>query len=87
MKKLFIDLKKEIYQLWENNLVLSNFTKLPEELIYNDTQPNYIMPAKKLENWESNSLETMRVHDIIKQLSPYVNWKQLMKRKMWVNLF
>ena len=52
MKKLFIDLKKEIYQLWENNLELSNFTKLPEELIYNDTQPNYIMPAKKLENWE-----------------------------------
>ena len=43
MKKLFIDLKKEIYQLWENNLELSNFTKLPEELIYNDTQPNYIM--------------------------------------------
>jgi hypothetical protein len=26
--KLFIDLKKEIYQLWENNLELSNFTKL-----------------------------------------------------------
>ena len=81
MKKLFIDLKKEIYQLWENNLELSNFTKLPEELIYNDTQPNYIMPAKKLENWESNSLETMRVHDIIKQLSPYVNWKQTYEEK------
>jgi hypothetical protein len=87
MKKLFIDLKKEIYQMWENNLVLSNFTKLPEELIYNDTQPNYIMPAKKLENWESNSLETMSVHDIIKQLSPYVNGNKLMKKKMWVNLF
>jgi mannose-6-phosphate isomerase-like protein (cupin superfamily) len=81
MKKLFIDLKKEIYQLWENNLELSNFTKLPEELIYNDTQPNYIMPAKKLENWESNSLETMKVHDIIKQLSPYVNWKQTYEEK------
>ena len=25
--KLFIDLKKEIYQLWKNNLELSNFTK------------------------------------------------------------
>ena len=25
MKKLFIDLKKEIYKLWENNLELSNF--------------------------------------------------------------
>ena len=51
MKKLFIDLKKEIYQLWENNLELSNFTKLPKELIYNEIQPNYILSAKKLENW------------------------------------
>ncbi len=81
MKKLFIDLKKEIYQLWENNLELSNFTKLPEELIYNDTQPNYIMPAKKLENWVSNSSETVKVHDLIKQLSPYVNWKQTYEEK------
>ena len=32
MKKLFIDLKKEIYKLWENNLELSNFTKLPKDL-------------------------------------------------------
>ena len=40
MKKLFIDLKKEIYQLWENNLELSNFTKLPKDLIYNEVQPN-----------------------------------------------
>ena len=38
MKKLFIDLKKEIYQLWENNLELSNFTKLPEELIYKERE-------------------------------------------------
>ena len=60
MKKLFIDLKKEIYQLWENNLELSDFTKLPKELIYNEVQPNYILPAKKLENWQSHSLETMR---------------------------
>ena len=81
MKKLFIDLKKEIYQLWENNLELSNFTKLPEDLIYNDAHPNYIMPAKKLENWESNSSETMKVHDMIKQLSPYVNWKQTYEEK------
>jgi hypothetical protein len=81
MKKLFIDLKKEIYQLWENNLELSNFTKLPEELIYNDTQPNYIMPAKKLENWASNSSETMKIHDMVKQLSQYVNWKQTYEEK------
>ena len=49
MKKLFIDLKKEkrVYQLWENNLELSNFTKLPKDLIYNEVQPNYILPAKK----------------------------------------
>ena len=81
MKKLFIDLKNEIYQLWENNLELSNFTKLPKDLIYNEVQPNYILPAKKLENWQSHSLETMRVHDIIKQLSPYVNWKQTYEEK------
>ena len=81
MKKLFIDLKKEIYQLWENNLELSNFTKLPKDLIYNEVQPNYILPAKKLENWQSHSLETMRVHNIIKQLSPYVNWKQTYEEK------
>jgi hypothetical protein len=58
MKKLFIDLKKEIYQLWENNLELSNFTKLPKDLIYNEVLPDYILPAKKLENWQSNSLKT-----------------------------
>ena len=81
MKKLFIDLKKEIYQLWENNLELSNFTKLPKDLIYNEVQPNYILPAKKLENWQSHSLETMKVHNIIKQLSPYVNWKQTYEEK------
>ena len=81
MKKLFIDLKKEIYQLWENNLELSNFTKLPKDLIYNEVQPNYIFPAKKLENWQSHSLETMKIHNIIKQLSPYVNWKQTYEEK------
>ena len=81
MKKLFIDLKKEIYQLWENNLELLNFTKLPKDLIYNEVQPNYILPAKKLENWQSHSLETMKVHNIIKQLSPYVNWKQTYEEK------
>jgi len=27
MKKLFIDLQKEIYKLWENNLELSNYLK------------------------------------------------------------
>ena len=46
MKKLFIDLKNEIYQLWENNLELSNFTKLTKDLIYYEVQPNYILPAK-----------------------------------------
>ena len=46
MKKLFIDLKKEIYQLWENYLELSNFTKLPKDLIYNKIIPDYILPAK-----------------------------------------
>ena len=57
MKKLFIDLKKEIYQLWENNLELSNFTKLPKDLIYNEVQPNYILPAKKPERSEERRVE------------------------------
>ncbi|MDC0481676.1 dimethylsulfonioproprionate lyase family protein, partial [Candidatus Pelagibacter sp.] len=56
-------------------------TKLPKDLIYNEVQPNYILPAKKLENWQSHSLETMKVHNIIKQLSPYVNWKQTYEEK------
>ena len=81
MKKLFIDLKKEIYQLWENNLEISNFTKLPKNLIFSEIQPNYIQPAKKLENWQSNSLKTFKIHNIIKQLSPYVNWKQTYEEK------
>ena len=86
MKKLFIDLKKEIYHLWENNLELSNFTKLPKDLIYNEVQPNYILPAKKLENWQSHSLKTMKVHNIIKQLSPYVNWKQSYEEKDYIKI-
>ena len=47
MEKLFKNLKKEIYKLWEKNLVLSNFTKLPKDLIYNELQSNIIEPAKK----------------------------------------
>ena len=87
MKKLFIDLKKEIYQLWENNLELSNFTKLPKDLIYNEVLPDYILPAKKLENWQSNSLKTIRVHNIINNFHHMLIGNKLMKKKMLVNLF
>ena len=87
MKKLFIDLKKEIYQLWKNNLELSNFTKLPKDLIYNEVQPNYILPAKKLENWQSHSLETMRVHDILNNFHLMLTGNKLTKKKMLANLF
>ena len=56
MKKLFIDLKKEIYQLWENNLELSNFTKLPKDLIIG-VRPENITEngSKKGSNYQSIS--------------------------------
>jgi mannose-6-phosphate isomerase-like protein (cupin superfamily) len=76
MKKLFKDLKKEIFKLWEKNLDLSNFSKLPKDLIYNNLQSNYIEPAKRLKTWKSNFTKTENIHEIIRELTPYINWKQ-----------
>ena len=81
MERLFKDLKNEIYKLWEKNLVLSNFTKLPKDLIYNDLQSNIIKPAKKLKTWKSNSAKTGKIHDIIRELTPYISWKQTYEEK------
>jgi len=81
MEKLFKNLKKEIYKLWEKNLVLSNFTKLPKDLIYNELQSNIIEPAKKLKTWKSNSAKTGKIHDIIRELIPYISWKQTYEEK------
>ena len=75
------DLKNEIYKLWKKNLVLSNFTKLPKDLIYNDLQSNIIKPAKKLKTWKSNSAKTGKIHDIIRELTPYISWKQTYEEK------
>ena len=81
MERHFKDLKNEIYKLWKKNLVLSNFTKLPKDLIYNDLQSNIIKPAKKLKTWKSNSTKTGRIHDIIRELTPYISWKQTYEEK------
>jgi len=81
MEKHFKDLKNEIYKLWKKNLVLSNFTKLPKDLIYNDLQSNIIKPAKKLKTWKSNSAKTGKIHDIIRELTPYISWKQTYEEK------
>jgi hypothetical protein len=81
MEKLFKDLKKEIYKLWEKNLDLSNFTKLPKDLIYNNLQSNYIEPTKKLKTWKSNFSKTENIHDNIRELTPYINWKQTYDEK------
>jgi mannose-6-phosphate isomerase-like protein (cupin superfamily) len=81
MEKLFKDLKKEIYKLWEKNLDLSNFSKLPKDLIYNNLQSNYIEPAKRLKTWKSNFAKTEDIHEIIRELTPYINWKQTYDEK------
>ena len=81
MERHFKDLKNEIYKLWEKNLVLSNFTKLPKDLIYNDLQSNIIKPAKKLNTWKSNFAKTKKIHDIIRKLTPYISWKQTYEEK------
>ena len=81
MKKLFIDLKKEIYQLWENNLELSNFTKLPEELIYNDTQPNLVVPSFNIEFKEVEKIKVKSDHEI--ELEKYQQQRRL-KREAYI---
>ena len=81
MERHFKDLKNEIYKLWKKNLFLSNFTKLPKDLIYNDLQSNIIKPAKKLKTWKSNFAKTENIHDIIRRLTPYINWKQTYDEK------
>ena len=80
-EQVFLNLKNEIFKLWNNNTVLSNFAKLPIDLKYNELEPNPISPIKQLENWQSNSIETKEIHENLKKLSSFIHWKQTYDEK------
>lgn len=75
-ENLFKNLYDELIKLWKNNTSLSSFVKLPENLNFKDLPPNYIKPAMKLSNWETNSEKNITIHNLIKELSPEISWKQ-----------
>lgn len=80
-ENIFLSLKDQIYQLWNNHSDLSNFTKLPTELKYNEVSPNLIKPAEQLKNWQSSFVKTNEIHESIKKLIPFIHWKQTYDEK------
>ena len=53
-EELFEKLKKEVILLWLNNKTLSDFVKLPENLIYNKVPSNKIESVKILDDWDAD---------------------------------
>jgi len=80
-ENIFLNLNDQIYQLWNNHSDLSNFTKLPTELKYNEVSPNLIKPTEQLKNWQSNFVKTNEIHESIKKLIPFIHWKQTYDEK------
>ena len=80
-EELFVKLKKEVITLWLNNKTLSDFVKLPENLIYNKVPSNKIDSVKILDNWEADGNSIKLIHKLIKKVSPHVYWKQTYEEK------
>ena len=81
IKDKFINLKKEVYRLWQQNSDLKNFTKLPKKSKYSNKKPHSIPVTKKIKNWKSDSIKTKKIFDNIIELLPYINWKQTYSEK------
>ena len=80
-KKIFLDLKNEVYKLWENNLDLTKFKKLPRQLKYINKKPHLLGVIRKIKNFQSESVHTEKILDIIVKLSSHINWKQTYSEK------
>ena len=76
-ENIFNNVKSEIEELWNNNIVLSNFVKFPKNLSLKNLNKNKIPVSDKLFKWNSNlNTELIGLHKLISCISPYVNWEQ-----------
>ena len=80
-KKLFNNLKKEVFLLWSNYKNLNEFIKLPKSLKYNNIPKNKLVSVKVLESWEENDSSIKLIHKLIKEVSPHAHWKQTYDEK------
>ena len=80
-KKLFNNLKKEVFLLWSNYKNLNEFIKLPKSLKYNNIPKKKLVSVKVLESWEENDSSIKSIHKLIKEVSPYAHWKQTYDEK------
>ena len=77
----FNKIYSELDLIWKKNSVLSNFVKLPQNLKFNNIESNYIRSAKKFYDWEINTKKNSNIHNLIRELSPKINWKQNYREK------
>ena len=76
-ENIFDNVKSDIEELWNNNIVLSNFVKFPKNLSLKNLNKNKIPVTDKLFKWNSNlDTELIGLHKLISGISPYVNWEQ-----------
>ena len=73
---LFNKIYSELDLLWKKNSILSNFVELPQALNFNNIKSNYIKSAKKFYNWKIDTKKNSNIHNLIRELSPKINWKQ-----------
>ena len=65
----------EIEKLWTKNKRLSNFVNWPKSLVLTKKPINEIKVTKKLSSWKSKGSEQVnKIHNLITNLAPYVNW-------------
>ena len=72
---IFNQTKIEIEKLWSNNEKLTNFVNWPKNLVLTNKSKNKINVTQKLSSWKSNNDEQIdKVHNLISNLAPNVNW-------------
>ena len=77
LENIFNVAKNEIEKLWNENRVLWNFVEFPKNLQLKNFNTNKIPVTDKLFNWESNlGTNLKKLHQTIRNLSPYANWEQ-----------
>ena len=72
---IFNQTKIEIEKLWSDNKQLTNFVNWPKNLVLTNKSKNKINVTQKLSSWKSNNDEQIdKVHNLISNLAPHVNW-------------
>ena len=72
---IFNQTKIEIEKLWSDNEKLTNFVNWPKNLVLTNKSKNKINVTQKLSSWKSNNDQQIdKVHNLISNLAPHVNW-------------